>query len=95
MPRDMRALAHTTAEPQGLGRRAVARLFGLLWPADDLGLRRRLVATALLLAGAALLNALVPLLFAPRSTSFPALPPSLPPPLRSSWPMSASTGSAS
>ena len=40
------------------------RLLRLVWPQDEPGFRVRLVATVVLLAGAALLNAVVPLLFA-------------------------------
>ena len=39
-------------------------LLRLVWPQDEPGFRVRLVATVVLLAGAALLNAVVPLLFA-------------------------------
>ena len=64
MPRDLTALANTTASGMALDRRAVRRLVALVWPADDPAIRRRLVVTVALLVGAALLNALVPLLFA-------------------------------
>jgi hypothetical protein len=57
-----------------LDRRAVGRLLGLVWPGDDRGLRRRLVLTVGLLVGAALLNALVPLLFARAVDRFVAAP---------------------
>jgi ATP-binding cassette subfamily B protein len=64
MSRELSALTRTTAAGWALDRRAVRRLVGLVWPRDDAMLRRRLVVTVALLAGAALLNALVPLLFA-------------------------------
>ncbi|MFO1069278.1 MAG: ABC transporter ATP-binding protein/permease [Geminicoccaceae bacterium] len=63
MPRDLRALSRTTAEGARLDRRIVARLRGIAWPGDDPVFRLRLVVTVVLLAGAALLNAVVPLLF--------------------------------
>src|SRR5688572_8983756 len=40
------------------------RLLRLLWPPDEPGFRIRMAATVALLAGAALLNAAVPMLFA-------------------------------
>ena len=64
MPRDLTALSNTTAAGMALDRRAVRRLVALVWPADDPAIRRRLLVTVALLLGAALLNALVPLLFA-------------------------------
>jgi ABC-type multidrug transport system fused ATPase/permease subunit len=45
-------------------RGGLLRLLRLLWPRDEPGFRMRLAATMALLAGAALLNAVVPLLFA-------------------------------
>jgi ATP-binding cassette subfamily B protein len=64
MPRDLTALSNTTAAGMSLDRRAAQRLWALVWPADDPVIRRRLLVTVALLLGAALLNALVPLLFA-------------------------------
>jgi ATP-binding cassette, subfamily B, heavy metal transporter len=63
MPRDLRALSTTTGSPS-FDRRALLRLLRLLWPRDEPGFRFRLAVTVALLAGAALLNAVVPLLFA-------------------------------
>jgi ATP-binding cassette subfamily B protein len=63
VPRDLRALSTTTGAPS-FDRRGLLRLLQLLWPKDEPGFRLRLGATIALLAGAALLNALVPLLFA-------------------------------
>jgi ATP-binding cassette, subfamily B, heavy metal transporter len=45
-------------------RSGFVRLLRLLWPQDEPGFRIRLTATVALLAGAALLNAVVPMLFA-------------------------------
>src|SRR5919106_726813 len=63
MPRDLRALSTTTGSPS-FDRRGLLRLLHLLWPQGEPGFRLRLAITIALLAGAALLNALVPLLFA-------------------------------
>ena len=63
MPRDLRALSTTTGSPS-FDRRGLMRLLHLLWPRDEPGFRVRLGFTIALLAGAALLNAIVPLLFA-------------------------------
>jgi ATP-binding cassette, subfamily B, heavy metal transporter len=63
MPRDLHLRATTTGPP-GIDRRTLLRLLQLLWPRDERGFRIRFALTIGLLAGAALLNALVPLLFA-------------------------------
>ena len=63
MPRDLRALSTTTGSPS-FDRRGLLRLLHLLWPQNEPGFRLRLTITIALLAAAALLNALVPLLFA-------------------------------
>jgi ATP-binding cassette, subfamily B, heavy metal transporter len=63
MPRDLRALSTTTGSPH-FDRRGLVRLLHLLWPRGEPGFRLRLAVTIALLAGAALLNAVVPLLFA-------------------------------
>jgi ATP-binding cassette, subfamily B, heavy metal transporter len=63
MPRDLRALSTTTGSPS-FDRHGLLRLLHLLWPRHEPGFRLRLAVTIALLAGAALLNALVPLLFA-------------------------------
>lgn len=63
MPRDLRALSTTTGS-QSFDRRGFLRLLHLLWPRHEPGFRVRLAVTIALLAGAALLNAVVPLLFA-------------------------------
>src|SRR4051794_31346729 len=64
MPRDLRALTNTTAEGVRLDRRIYQRMRSLAWPGDDPVFRWRMILTAVLLILAALLNALVPLLFA-------------------------------
>jgi ATP-binding cassette, subfamily B, heavy metal transporter len=74
MPRDLTALSNTTAAGITLDRRAARRLKALVWPTDDPGLKRRLMVTIGLLLGAALLNALVPLLFARAVDRFVAAP---------------------
>jgi ATP-binding cassette, subfamily B, heavy metal transporter len=61
---DLTALSDTTSAGMAPDRRAVQRLKSIVWPAGDPAIRRRLVVTVALLLGAALLNALVPLLFA-------------------------------
>jgi len=63
MVREFRATA-SEATMKGGGWVGFARLLRLLWPADMPGLKLRLGATMALLAGTAMLNALVPLLFA-------------------------------
>jgi ABC-type transport system involved in Fe-S cluster assembly fused permease/ATPase subunit len=61
MPRDL----HTrTASAVGPDRTTLPRLLRVLWPRDEAGFRLRFALTLGLLAGAALVNALVPLLFA-------------------------------
>jgi ATP-binding cassette, subfamily B, heavy metal transporter len=62
MPRDL----HTRTIPDrpAIDRHALLRLLRLLWPRDEAGFRMRFGLTMGLLAGAALVNALVPLLFA-------------------------------
>src|SRR5918996_216606 len=62
MPRDLNVRA--TAGAPGIDRRTLFRLLQLLWPRGEPGFRLRFALTIGLLAGAALLNALVPLLFA-------------------------------
>src|SRR5918994_1785491 len=61
MPRDLPALSTTTGSPR-FDRRGLLRLLHLLWPRHEPGFRLRLVVTIALLAGAALLNALVAIL---------------------------------
>ena len=63
MPRDLDALSRT-AGSTALDRQALARLWRLVWPRGEPGFRLRLGLTVALLAFAALVNALVPLLFA-------------------------------
>ena len=63
MPREMTALSPEKGVRPG-GHAGLGRLLRLLWPADMPGFKLRLAATMGVLAGAALLNALVPLLFA-------------------------------
>lgn len=63
MAREMRALSPDKGTRPGK-RISLSRLLRLLWPADMPGFKLRLIATMGLLAGTALLNALVPLLFA-------------------------------
>ncbi len=63
MAREFRATASATATKGG-GWSGLGRLMRLLWPAEMPGFKLRLGATMALLAGTALLNALVPLLFA-------------------------------
>jgi ATP-binding cassette, subfamily B, heavy metal transporter len=61
MPRDLHTRATTAAGPD---RTTLPRLLRVLWPRDEPGFRLRFSLTMGLLAGAALVNALVPLLFA-------------------------------
>jgi ABC-type transport system involved in Fe-S cluster assembly fused permease/ATPase subunit len=63
MPRDLHTRATAPDRPR-MDRDAILRLLRLLWPRDEPGFRVRFGLTMGLLAGAALLNALVPLLFA-------------------------------
>ena len=63
MPRDLHLRASGTGA-SGIDRAALLRLLRLLWPRDEPGFRVRFGLTIGLLAGAALVNALVPLLFA-------------------------------
>jgi ATP-binding cassette subfamily B protein len=63
MPRDL-YLRASAAGPSGIDRHTVRGLLQLMWPRDERAFRVRFALTILLLAGAALLNALVPLLFA-------------------------------
>jgi ABC-type transport system involved in Fe-S cluster assembly fused permease/ATPase subunit len=63
MSRELRALEHGTAG-KGTGRIAMRRLLDVFWGQAEPALRLRIVGTAALLAGTALINALVPLLFA-------------------------------
>ncbi|HEX6013782.1 MAG TPA: ABC transporter transmembrane domain-containing protein, partial [Geminicoccaceae bacterium] len=63
MSRELRALEHGTSS-HGTDRAALRRLFGLFWHGAERPLRLRIVGTAALLAAMALINALVPLLFA-------------------------------
>src|SRR5688500_10939739 len=63
LSRELRALDHSTRSA-GLDRAALRRLKGLFWDEAEPALRLRVVATMALLAGMALVNALVPLLFA-------------------------------
>ncbi|HZA67710.1 MAG TPA: ABC transporter ATP-binding protein/permease [Geminicoccaceae bacterium] len=62
MPRDLNVRA--TTGPAAIDRKTLFRLLQLLWPRGEPGFRLRFALTIGLLAGAALLNALVPLLFA-------------------------------
>jgi ABC-type transport system involved in Fe-S cluster assembly fused permease/ATPase subunit len=62
MPRDLDALSRTTGG--GFDRRSLGQLLRLLWPKDEPGFRLRFGLTIGLLSAAALLNAVVPLLFA-------------------------------
>ena len=62
MPRDLHT--RTIADRPHLDRYALLRLLRVLWPRDEPGFRIRFGLTMGLLAGAALVNALVPLLFA-------------------------------
>ncbi len=57
-------MSATTADGVRRDRIAVRRLLTIAWPGDDPAFRLRLASTVLLLAGAALLNALIPILFA-------------------------------
>lgn len=63
MSREWRALERTTQSP-GLELAQLRRVVGLFWRDAEPALRRRIVATVALLAAMALINALVPLLFA-------------------------------
>ena len=63
MPRDLHVRASGSGA-SGIDRDALLRLLRLLWPRDEPGFRVRFGLTIGLLAGAALVNALVPLLFA-------------------------------
>ena len=63
MAREFRTTS-SEAAMKGGGWAGLGRLLRLLWPADMPGLKLRLGATMALLAGTAMLNALVPLLFA-------------------------------
>jgi ABC-type transport system involved in Fe-S cluster assembly fused permease/ATPase subunit len=62
MPRDLTALSRTTGG--GFDRGALGQLLRMLWPKDEPGFRLRFALTIGLLSAAALLNAVVPLLFA-------------------------------
>ena len=62
MPRDLHT--RTITDRPGIDRYALFRLLRLLWPQDEPGFRIRFGLTMGLLAGAALVNAVVPLLFA-------------------------------
>jgi ATP-binding cassette subfamily B protein len=63
MPRDLHTRAQAGGAP-GIERTTLPRLLRVLWPGDEPGFRVRFGLTMGLLAGAALVNALVPLLFA-------------------------------
>jgi ATP-binding cassette subfamily B protein len=63
MPRELRAMSRERVAGSG-SYASFGRLLRFLWPADLPGLKLRLTATISLLGGTALLNALVPLLFA-------------------------------
>ncbi|MDH3230813.1 MAG: ABC transporter transmembrane domain-containing protein [Alphaproteobacteria bacterium] len=63
MAREFRTTS-SEAAMKGAGWAGVGRLMRLLWPTDMPGLKLRLGAAMVLLAGTAMLNALVPLLFA-------------------------------
>jgi ATP-binding cassette subfamily B protein len=71
MPRDLTALSRT-AGTATIDRAALKRLVALLWPRDAREFRWRFGLTIVLLAAAALLNALVPLLFAAAVDHFTA-----------------------
>ena len=63
MSRELRALEHSTAGRE-LDREALRRLWALFWREAEPAFRLRVAGTVLLLAASALVNALVPLLFA-------------------------------
>jgi ATP-binding cassette subfamily B protein len=63
MSRELGALEHST-KGVGLDRAAWRRIHALFWGEAEPALRRRVVGTVVLLCGMALVNALVPLLFA-------------------------------
>ena len=63
MPRELRALEHGSAG-RGMNRAAVRRLLDVFWVQAEPALRLRIVATVAVLSATALINALVPLLFA-------------------------------
>ncbi len=63
MSRELRALEHSTAGRE-LDREALRRLWALFWGEAEPAFRLRVAGTVLLLAASALVNALVPLLFA-------------------------------
>ena len=63
MSRELRALEHGT-RGRHADREALRRLFRLFWHDAERPLRLRIVGTAALLGAMALINALVPLLFA-------------------------------
>jgi ATP-binding cassette subfamily B protein len=74
LPRDLNALARTGGGSAKLDRAAVERLWRLVWPEGETAFRWRLAVTATLLALAALVNAMVPLLFARMVDHFSATP---------------------
>ena len=63
MSRELRALERSTTGP-GASRAALRRLLAVFWGEAEPSLRRRIVGTVALLSATALINALVPLLFA-------------------------------
>ena len=63
MARDLDALKRPQSQAT-YDRAAARRLIALLWPRDEPAFRRRFGLTIALMAGAAMLNAIVPLLFA-------------------------------
>jgi ABC-type transport system involved in Fe-S cluster assembly fused permease/ATPase subunit len=73
MPRDIDALSRT-AGSTALDRAALRRLRRLIWPKGETAFRWRLGLTMALLALAALVNALVPMLFARAVDHFTAAP---------------------
>ena len=73
MPRDLDALARSGGGT-ALDRAALRRLRRLIWPEAETAFRWRLGLTVAVLAGAALVNALVPLLFARAVDHFAAAP---------------------
>ncbi len=94
MARDLDALKRPQSQAT-YDRAAARRLIALLWPRDEPAFRRRFGLTIALMAGAAMLNAIVPLLFAAPSTASPARLPRHGACLRPSLaPMSACNGSS-
>jgi ATP-binding cassette, subfamily B, heavy metal transporter len=74
MPRDLDALAKTAGAPATDHGAAFRRLLALVWPRGEPWFRLRLGLTVGLLAGAALVNAVVPLLFAQAVDRFAMAP---------------------